>query len=167
MTSLFSLTEQYRSLMVLAESETDIPEDVLRDTVEALTGELEVKAQNVARFCLNQEAMAEAIENAAEQMQARAKRLRGRTAYLKQYLLTNMQAAGMTKVESPEIVLSIRNNPESVVVFDEKALPADLMVQPPAPPPRPDKLRIKDLLKAGQDVAGARLERTQRLSITP
>lgn len=167
MSSLFQLADQYRSLLALADSETEIPEEVLRDTVEGLQGELQVKAQNVARFVLNQEAMAEAIENAAEQMQLRAKRLRNRTGYLKQYLLTNMQAVGLQKVESPEIVLSIRNNPESVVVFDEKALPADLMVQPPAPPLRPDKMRIKDLLKAGQEVAGARLEHTQRLSITP
>lgn len=167
MSSLYSLAEQYRSLLALADSETEIPEEVLRDTVEGLQGELQVKAQNVARFVLNQEAMAEAIENAAEQMQLRAKRLRNRTGYLKQYLLTNMQAVGLQKVESPEIVLSIRNNPESVVVFDENAIPDELMVQPPAPPARPDKVRIKDRLKAGEEVAGCRLERTQRLSISP
>lgn len=167
MTSLYHLTEQFRGLMALADSETDIPEQALADTLEGLQGELQAKAQNVAKFVLNQEAMAEAIENAAEQMQARAKRLRGRTSYLKQYLLQSMQATGISKIESPDLVLSVKLNPESVVVYDEKAVPVGLMVQPPAPPPRPDKAAIKDRLKAGEEVPGCRLERGQRLTISP
>lgn len=167
MTSLYSLTQQYRELERLADSEADIPEQVLADTLEALGGELQIKAQNVARFVLNQDAMAEAIENAAEQMQARAKRLRSRTAYLRQYLLQNLQAAGINKVESPEIVLSIKNNPESVVVFDEASVPVEFMTQKPAPPPTPNKTLIKEILKSGDSVPGCRLERGQRLSISP
>lgn len=166
-TSLFSLTEQYRSLQALAESETDIPEEVIADTLEALGGELELKAQNVARFALNQEAMAEAIEGAADAMKQRAQRLRKRTAHLRNYLLTNMQAAGLQRIESPEIVLAIKNNPESVVVFAEADLPERFMVQPEPPPKRADKAAIKAAIKAGEDVPGARLERGQRLDIKP
>ncbi len=167
MNSLYSLTEQYRSLNALAEGEADIPEEVLRDTLEALGGELQVKAQNVARFILNQEAMAEAIENAAEQMHARAKRLRSRTAYTRQYLLVNMQSAGLSRIESPEVVIATRKNPASVVVFDEHALPAEFITQKPPPPPAPDKRAIGDALKAGREVPGARLEQGMRLTIGP
>lgn len=166
-TSLFSLTEQYRSLQALAESETDIPDEVIADTLEALGGELELKVQNVARFALNQDAMAEAIECAADAMKARAQRLRKRTAHLRNYLLTNMQAAGLQRIETPEVVLAIKNNPESVVVFAEGELPERFMVQPEPPPKRADKAAIKAALKAGEDVPGARLERGQRLEIKP
>ncbi len=166
-TSLFSLTEQYRSLQALAESETDIPDEVIADTLEALGGELELKAQNIARFALNQDAMAEAIENAADAMKQRAQRLRKRTAHLRQYLLSNMQAAGLQRIEAPEVVLAIKNNPESVVIFAEDELPEQFMVQPEPPPKRPDKTAIKSAIKAGAVVPGARLERGQRLEIKP
>lgn len=170
MTSLFALTEQYRQLQALADSETDIPEDVIRDTLEGLGGELQLKAQNVARFVANQDAMADAIENAAEAMRARAKRLRGRTAYLRQYLLTNMQAANLPRLESPELVVAIKKNPASVVVFDEAAVPAEFKrTPPPAPPPQPvpDKRLIADIIKAGGAVPGCRLEQGFRLEIKP
>lgn len=167
MTSLYSLTEQYRSLQVLAESETDIPEEVIRDTLEALGGELQVKAENVARFALSQDAMAEAIEGAAKQMKVRADRLRSRTAHLRQYLITNMQAAGITRIESPQIVLAIKQNPESVVVYDEAAVPDAYKTQKPPPPPTVDKNAAKAALKAGTDVPGCRLERWVRLEVKP
>ncbi len=167
MTSLFSLTDQYRQLMVLAESETDIPEEVIADTLEGLGGELQLKAQNVARFVLNQDAMADAIEGASKAMMERARRLRKRNDSMRHYLLTNMQAAGMQRIESPEIVLAIKNNPESVVIVAEDELPGKFMVQPDPPPKRPDKTAIKAAIKAGEDVPGARLERGQRLEIKP
>lgn len=166
-TSLFSLAEQYRELMKFADSEADIDEQTLADTLEGLGGELELKAQNIARFIANQDAMAEAIRNAAKAMQERAARLEKRNAWLRQYLLVNMQAAGIKKLESPELVISVRKNPPSVVVFDEAAIPVQFMEQKPAPPPAPNKSRIKAVLATGDDVPGCRLEQGVRLSITP
>lgn len=168
--SLYSLTQQYRQLEALADSETDIPEEVLRDTLEGLGGELQLKAQNVARFIANQDAMAEAIDNAAGAMAVRAKRLRSRTDYLRNYLLQNMQAAGIQKLDSPELVVQVKKNPPSVVVFDESSVPGEFMVTPvppPPPPPRPNKNAIKEALKSGQDVPGCRLEQGLRLEVKP
>jgi len=47
---------------------------------------------------------------------------------------------------------------------------AEFMVQPPRPPrppARPDKNKIKDALKCGQDVPGCRLEQGVRLEVKP
>jgi hypothetical protein len=164
-TSLFALASQYRELQTLADSEADIPEQVLADTLEGLGGELEVKAQNVAGFLLSQEAFADAIDAAAERMTERAKRLRNRNVWLKQYLLSNMLAAGKTKIESPELVLAVKKTPAAVIVFDEAAVPDSFKVQPPAPPPRLDKRAMADAMKAGTDVPGARMEGGYRLEI--
>lgn len=164
--SLYALTEQFRELQTLAASE-DIDEQTLIDTLEAVGGELELKAQSVARVIANQEAFAKAVEDASKAMALRAKRLNSRTDWLRNYLRVNMEAAGITKLESPELSLSLKKNPPSVVVFDEAAVPGDLMVQKPPPPPAPDKTRIKDLLKAGTDVPGCRLEQGTRLDIRP
>jgi hypothetical protein len=164
-TSLFALASQYRELQTLADSEADIPEQVLADTLEGLGGELEVKAQNVAGFLLSQEAFADAIDAAAERMTERAKRLRNRNVWLKQYLLSNMLAAGKTKIESPELVLAVKKTPAAVIVFDEASVPDSFKVQPPTPPPRLDKRAMADAMKAGTDVPGARMEGGYRLEI--
>ena len=64
--------------------------------------------------------------------------------------------------------IKLRDNPPRVVIDDESEIPFDLFVidpPPPAPPPRPDKPAIGKLLKAGSEVAGAHLERGQRLEM--
>jgi len=182
LTSLFQITEQYRSLLTLDPSE-DLPVEVIKDTLEGLTGELTVKATNVAKFILNLEAMAEAVAGAAKQMKARAERIQNRADSIREYLRTNMQGAGITKIEAPEFVLSLRKNPAAVIVDDEATIPAEFKTTPEPPPPpvaRPDKKKIADALKAhaktlaalkegeavpAWPVPGARLEQAERLEV--
>lgn len=165
---LYELTAQYRALETLEVSE-DLPPDVIRDTLEGLTGELQDKATNVAMFIRNLESTAEAIDEAAETMRKRGARLRERAQSLQQYLLLNMQACGITKIESPFFTLAVKKNPPTVIVTDEEAIPAEYMVTPDPPPPppkRPDKKAIAVALKAGQEVPGAYSERFERLEIS-
>jgi hypothetical protein len=90
--------------------------------------------------------------------------------HLRTYLLNNLQASGITKIDTPELVVSVKKNPASVVIDDEKVIPPEFMVTPPpAPPPlpRPDKGAIRDAIKAGTDVPGCRLVQGARLEIRP
>lgn len=167
MAALYQLVEQYRSLEALEASE-DLPIEVVQDTLEGLTGELTVKATNVAKFILNCEAMAEAVENAADAMKARALRIRRRSDSIREYLKVNMQGAGITKIEATEFVLSLKKNPPSVIVTDEASIPDSfkvIPVPPPPPAPRPDKALIKKAIQSGVSVAGAYLEQHERLEI--
>lgn len=164
---LYELTAQYRSLEALEVSD-DLPAEVIRDTLEALGGELQEKATNVALFIRNLESTAEAIDAAADNMRLRGERLRKRAQSLNDYLLLNMQASGITKVESPWFTLAVRNNPPTVVVDMESAVPDAYMTQPPAPPTppkKPDKTAIARAFKAGEDVPGCHTEQRQRLEI--
>lgn len=164
---LYQLTEQYQSLELLESSE-DLPAEVIRDTLDGLTGELQLKATNVGLFIRNMEATAEAIEEAAKAMQARADRARKRADSLKDYLLFNMQGCGITKIESEYFTLAVRNNPESVVVDNANDIPHKFMRQPlppPPPPPSIDKRAISEALKRGEEVPGCHLEQKQRLEI--
>jgi hypothetical protein len=165
---LYELTTQYRALEALEVSE-DLPPDVIRDTLEGLTGELQDKATNVAMFIRNLESTADSIDEAAETMRKRGARLRERAQSLQQYLLLNMQACGITKIESPFFTLAVKKNPPTVIITDEESIPAEYMVTPDPPPPppkRPDKKAIAAALKAGQEVPGAYSERFERLEIS-
>ena len=163
MTALYQLVAQYRELQTI--DADDIPDDVLRDTLEALTGELEVKATNVAMFCANLETFAENCNEAAKRMKDRATRIQRKADAVRAYLHSMMQAAEIAKIEAPEFTLAIRKNPPSLVITETAAIPDEFMVTPPAPAPYPDKAAIKAAIKAGREIDGCRLEQGTRLEI--
>lgn len=169
MAALYEIVAQYRSLEALEASE-DLPPEVIRDTLEGLTGDLTVKATNVAKFILNCESMADAVDGAAKQMKLRAERIRKRADSVREYLKINMQGAGITKIEATEFILALKKNPPAVIVDDEAAIPAAFKVTPEPPPPplpRPDKALIKKAIQSGATVAGCHLEQAERLDIKP
>jgi hypothetical protein len=163
--ALYELAAQYRQLQDLADTD-DLPAEVIRDTLEGLTGELEAKSINVAKFVLSLEAHADAISDAAKQMTDRAQRVRNRAESIRAYLLFQMQATGTTKITCPEFTMAVRSNPPAVGLRDDVELPAEYMAKPPEPPPpRPDKRAILDALKSGKQIDGAWIEQGQRLEI--
>jgi hypothetical protein len=163
--ALWQLADQYRQLERLADSE-DLPPEVIADTLESLTGDITVKATNVAKFAQNLEYAAKAIDEAAVAMSLRAARFERRAEALRRYLLVNMQASGITKIEATEFTLAIRKNPAAVVIDDEAAIPPAFMVTPPPPAARPDKKAIAAALKSdAAAVPGARLDQSERLEI--
>lgn len=162
--SLYQLSTEFRAQAEKL-ADLDLDEQTLRDTLEGMSGELEVKAKNVAAFCRDLEATAASIKDAEAQMKARRSAIENRAARLRKYLLDSMQYAGIHKVECPHFVLSIKTNPPAVEVFDESQVPAEFMKQPEPPPPSIDKTAIKAAIKAGQEVPGCRLTQGHRLDI--
>lgn len=163
MTALFELASQYRALSDKLR-DLDLPEEVISDTLEAEGGDLQDKSINIAKFFRNVESDADQIEEAAKAMLARAKALRGRAASLKTYLHTAMEKAGISKIECPFFVISIKQNPESVVIDNGFEVPDGFLRIIPEHH-EPDKQRIKLAIKNGDTVPGCHLERTTRIEI--
>lgn len=162
--ALYQLADLYlQDLQKLAE--LDLDEQTVTDTLEGLSGDLEVKATNVAAFARNLEASADAIKGAEAQMAARRKAIERRAEQLRKYLKDNMERCGITKIESPQFALAIKKNPPAVHVEAPESVPAAFFNVQPIPAPVMDKKRIADALKAGQDVPGCRLEHGTRLEI--
>ena len=164
MTRLFEITDQYRGLLHLEDSD-DIPPEVIADTLEGLEGDFANKAEAVAKFILSLEATATSVEDAADKMNARAKRLTKRAESIRQYLLLQFQAIDKKKIETDELVISRRKNPPALYVTDDAKVPDVFWFQPPPPPKRIDKDAIKDAIKAGTEVTGCYLESGERLDI--
>ena len=163
MSRLYDLAAEYRAVAdKLHDSELD--DQTIADTLDGLSGDLQTKAQNVGFVIRNLESMADQIKQAEDAMEKRRRALEGRVKGLKGYLLSNMLMAGISKVESPYFVLSVRNNPESVVIDAESQIPDDYMREVPATY-SPDKTLIKQAIKDGKDVPGCHLTRTQSLQI--
>lgn len=165
MTSLYEISAAYRADTEKL-AELDLDEQTLLDTLEGMSGELEVKAQNVVMFARNLESTAAAIKDAEAQMAARRKALENRAAGLKRYVQTSMEVAGVTKIECPYFRLAIQNNPAAVDVFEADTVPEQFWVQPETPPKTLDKKAIKKAIDAGEEVPGARLVQGKSLRVS-
>ena len=162
--TLYSIADQYLvDLQKLQDMEID--EQTFADTLEGLSGDLEVKATNVAMFVRNLEASAEAIKAAEKQMAERRKALEAKADRIRQYLLDNMNRTGITKIDCPYFVLSVRKNPPAVEVLNQDMIPDEYFDIPEPPAPTLNKNRLKEDLKAGVVVEGAKLMAGQSLSI--
>lgn len=161
---LYEISNQFQSLEMLGESD-DLPAEVVKDTLEALAGDFETKAVEVAKFVLSLEANAQAIEYAATMMSARATRVMNRAQSIRAYLHFHMQAIDEKRIETPELTIVRRANPPAVVITDEHAIPAKFWIAPPPPDKRLDKKAIKAAIEGGERVDGAYVEAGERLEI--
>lgn len=161
--TLYELASEFRATADQL-ADMDLPEDVVIDTLESVSLPLEQKCTSVACFVRNLEATAEQIKQAEQAMAARRKAIENRAGHVRDYLMQNMQRCEISKIETPLFKIAIRDNPESVQIEDERQLPQDYMREIPATY-QPDKALIKQAIKDGHDVPGAKLVRGQRLEI--
>lgn len=164
MPALYEIRQEYlHALDGLTDPEQDFPLEAINDTLEGIEGQLQEKATNVAMFMRNLEAAAEAIKQAEAGMAARRRAIERRTQWLRDYLKQNMEASGITRIESPWFVLAVQKNPAAVEITDEANVPGQFKQQ--VVTEKLDKTAIKEALKAGQDVPGAMLKQGTRLVI--
>lgn len=167
---LYEIADNYlQALEDLAELE-DLPAEVIADTLEALQGNFEHKAISVGAYIRTLEAEASAIEQVRRSMEQRQKALERHTERLRDYLRLQMERTGLRRIKVPPertkapcIILRLQANPPSVVVEDEERVPARYKCTETVT--KLLRSEIARALKAGEDVAGARLERTSRLVI--
>jgi hypothetical protein len=162
--ALYTVADQYLQDVAKLQ-DLDLDPQTVADTLEAMQGDMEVKATNVACFIKNLESLADQIKQAEAAMAARRKAIETRAESIREYLLTNMVRTGISKIESPYFRISLRNNPPSVVVDDPALIPWEYMREVPAPPPAPDKSAIKEALKSGITVPGVHLAVGQSVTI--
>lgn len=160
---LYEIADTYlRALEDLADIE-DLPEQAIADTLEGLQGEFEEKAISTSAYVRNLEAEASAIEEARKGMERRQRALTRHAERLREYVKINMERIGLPKLKNHYLTLRIQNNPPSVVVEDEKSIPAEYKRSETVTTLL--RAEIGRALKAGEEVPGSRLQRSTRLVI--
>lgn len=159
MSKLYELTGQFRELSALAENADEDMAVAVRDTMGAIEAEFKDKALAVSHIILNFEADVSALDAEIDRLQERKRLVTNRQGQIKDYLRENMQAAEITKISCPLFTITLAKGRETVVVDDESAIPDDLVTV--KTDVKPDKAAIAAKLKAGDEVPGARLERSQ------
>ncbi|HGL9143249.1 siphovirus Gp157 family protein [Neisseria gonorrhoeae] len=134
------------------------------DTLEAVIGQFEVKAQSVIAYIKNQEITEKMLDEHIRQMTGKLKAVKAQNQSLKDYLARNMQAAGITEIKADDgtFKASFRKS-EAVVILDEAQIPAEFMRE--AVKTEPDKTAIRKAIESGRQVAGAKIEGRKNLQI--
>lgn len=165
MSSLHQLSTEMQMAVAKLE-ESGLEPAVIADTLDGLSGELEVKATNVALYVLNLEANAAAIKEAEAKMAQRRKAIEHQVERMKEYIKTNMERVGIQKIECPQFRMMVKKNPPRVVVDAQNLIPGNYWTDPPPPESVVDKKAIADAIKSGVEVPGAHLEQATSLVIS-
>lgn len=164
---LFEIADEYIAALKTLESLADagtLSAEVVADTIDGMSGELEAKATNVIAYARSLELESNAIREAFAPMLERAHQLDKKAEWMRAYVKTQMERTGITEIKSPYFVLKIRENPASVVIDNEAGIPDKCWRVIPEKR-EPDKKAIKAMIEAGEEATFAHLEKTRRLEI--
>lgn len=96
MSNLYQLTNDYETVLNMLYDE-DADEEMILDTLEAIEGEIEDKANNYAKIIKELEAKQNARKEEAKRLTESAKVFENRVKALKSNLFNSMKATGKTK----------------------------------------------------------------------
>jgi hypothetical protein len=128
--SLYELTGQFLLLQQMLE-DPDAETDVIKDTMEAIEGEIEVKADNYAKMIKNLESDLLGITAEMERLRIWKNRKESSIKMLKENLQESMTAIGKKKIKTQLFSFSVQKNggkaPVILDVKDTSELPDDLV----------------------------------------
>jgi dsRNA-specific ribonuclease len=164
--NLYELTNDYLALLEAIDND-EIPEEAIADTLEAIEGAIEIKADSIA--CLLKNLDAECIAIKAEESRLAERRKAKEKAHerIKQYLSETLQRAGLDKIETARNRITFRKS-ESVEVVEEVFISwarlhrDDLLTYAE---PKVNKTEIKKALKSGDEIVGAELRVNNNIQI--
>jgi len=153
-----SLTEAWKRLREgLLRDHPDIDPETLTDTLDGMTGALDLAADLIRS---SQEDKAEAL-GLAEYIAAltkRHERINHRSGKRKAAAKVLMQEVGVKRISRPDFTATVSAGSRAVKIVDEASLPEWAWNHPP---PTVDKKAIRDRLLANEEVPGAVLSNAE------
>ena len=138
-------------------SSMDLDDEAVQTSLELAQGDFRDTAVAIIKLTENMTADTSAIDAEIKRLQERKKVIENRKQSLRAYLLHNMQASKITKIECPLFTASLRSGVESVDIIDQSQIPDEFVNVEVVT--SPDKKAIKAALSAGKEVPGAALKR--------
>lgn len=162
MNTLYELTGQYLELLEMLEEDDGTDEQVIRDTLEGIDGELEIKADNYAKIIRELSEEAKKFEAEKKRLEARQTTLENRVKLLKENLFFAMKETGKTKFKTDLFSFGIQKNggAQPIEIIPDVPIPAEYCRM------EPNNTKIRKALEAGEELPFALLlERGEHLRI--
>ena len=161
MSSLYDLTAEYIQLMELAEDPETDPE-VLSDTMEGLSGEIEDKADNYAKVIKSMQASVDGLKGEIDRLTAKKKAIENGIDRMKRNLEASMIATDKRKFKTDLFTFYIQKNQPSLVLDDDYPVPQEFLIEQD---PKVDTKAIKERLLAGESFKFASLKESESIRI--
>lgn len=161
MSTIYEIAGSWRQLYEIAD-DPELDPDVWFDTMEAIEGEFDEKAENYCKLVKQLDADAEGFKKEIERLTARKQALENKAKRCKERLKDAMLAIDRPKIKTELFSLNVQNNPPSVFIADESRVPEQFLVPQPA---KIDKKAILEFLKAGNECDYAEIQQGQSLRI--
>ena len=158
--NLYELTGEYLQLMDMLES-GEYDEQTILDTLEGVSGEIEVKADSYAKIIRMLNGQVDMFKAEEERLNARRKTLENNIDRLKRNLEKCMIATGNTKFKTDLFSFSIQKNAPSIVYDDRSLVPDEYLIPQE---PKVDTAALKNALKT-QDMPCAHLVQSESIWI--
>lgn len=124
MANLYQIIDQYQQQLSQLQ-DSDLPNEVILDTIEAMQGDVETKLRAVVAYALQIKADAETRKAHAKRMAESAKAMENRAESLMMYAQVGVMNSGLKlPLTLPEFTLNLAKNPPSLEVVDEDRVPA-------------------------------------------
>lgn len=133
-----------RESLLAAMPELADDEDCLRDTLDGCTS-IQDQLAALIRSAIEDEAMADGLKEHQIKLANRKTALTSRAMRKREVVLNYMADLGLPKIKTPDMTISRRPVPPSVVIVDESLLPKEFV----RTKTEPDKLAIKAALASG------------------
>lgn len=161
MATLYELTNEFKELLFLAETE-NLDEQTLADTLESLGYELEDKADGYAKVIRELEGQALILKSEIDRLNNRKKIIESNIKRMKSSLQDSMQVSGKIKFKTELFSFNIAKNggKQALDIYDK--VPEEYSVIKH----EPDKDKIRQALEEGKNLDFAILqERGESLRI--
>ena len=154
MSTLYEITGQYLQLLEMLEEEDNLEEQVVKDTLEGIDGELEIKADGYARIIRELDAEAVKYEEEKKRLEERGNTLRNRRRILKEYLYNSMKLTGKTKFKTNLFSFGIQKNGglQPMEIVPDVIIPDEYLKK------EPDNTKIREAIKEGKSLPFAVLK---------
>ena len=161
MSTLYELTGDYLQVVEMMD-DPDIDAQTIADTLEAIDGEIEDKAENCAKFIVNATAERDGLAKEIERLTRRMKTNDETVKRIKEKLQYAMQITGKTKFKTPLFSFNIQKNPASVQIDEGATIPDKYLI---AQEPKIDRKGMIADLKEGIEIKGCTLTQSESLRI--
>ena len=150
--TLYELTAEYQQLLALAE-DPDLDPQMLADTMEGLSGEIEDKADGYAKVIRQMDADSAALKAEIDRLTARKRTADNSIDRMKEALKNAMILCEKPKIKTELFTFTVQNNPAKVVMDEQyiENIPEEYLIQQE---PKIDRAKIKEDLKVGKDLGG-------------
>jgi len=160
MATLYELTGELLTLLEMSQ-DPEIDPEMLADTMEAVEGEIELKADGYAKVIRELEGTVDMVKAEMNRLDTKKKTIENSIGRIKKKLQNSMVQTGKTKFKTDLFNFNVQKNPPSLVIDNPEQIPFAYLIPQD---PKVDSAGIKKLLRE-QSVPWAHLEQTESLRI--